>query len=228
MTLPPRLGVVVGLAAEARLAAAIVGPGLIAASGATVQGAQAAAETLVARGATHLLSFGFAAGLDPLLRPGTVLLPREVIVDSMKIPSDRALAALFEPAGSGLAVSFAPLLHSDVLVGERSDKAALRATTGCASLDMESGAVARVARDAGRPFAVLRTICDPASTTLPPAARVPLRSDGALDTLGVTRSILSRPTQLLALIRLGRDARHAHAALCVCIDRTRSTTGAIR
>ncbi|MCQ8279208.1 hypothetical protein NFI95_12210 [Acetobacteraceae bacterium KSS8] len=226
MTLPPGLGVVVGLATEARLAAAIARPHLIVASGATPQGADAAAKALVARGATHLLSFGFAAGLDPLLGPGSLLLPREVVVDGIAIASDDSLTALFAPETSDAAAIYSPLLHSDTLVGEREEKASLHATSRCASLDMESGAVARVARAAGLPFAVLRTVCDPADTSLPPAARVSLKPDGTLDKVGVARSILFHPAQLPALIRLGRDARRAHLALQVHVTRARHLPGA--
>ena len=213
--MPAGLGVVVGLKAEARLAARIASPARIAISGATASGARLAAAQLIAQGATHLLSFGYAAGLDATIRPGTLLLPAEVVVDGQSFATDASLAARF---GDGVS---APLLHSAVLVAERAGKASLRLRTGCVALDMESGAVALAARAAGLPFAVVRAVCDPAGTTLPPAARLALRPGGGVDLAGVAWSILRRPWQLPALIRLGGDMRRARTGLRDCLARVR-------
>ena len=72
-------GIVVGLAAEARVARPLGWP--IAIGGGTVAGAEAAAERLVREGVTALVSFGIAGGLDPALRPGTIVVPQEVLMD---------------------------------------------------------------------------------------------------------------------------------------------------
>jgi hopanoid-associated phosphorylase len=202
-----RLGIVVGLDGEARLARRLGASVLVGISGATAHGASRAAAELVAAGATHLLSFGLAAGLDPSFRAGDVLVPARVVADGTAHDTDPVLRTML---GAG---STAPLLHSDVLVSDRAAKAALWAASGCGSLDMESGAVARAAAAAGLPFAVLRAVCDPAGRTLPPAAGVPLRADGRLQGWAILRSILRRPGQLPALIALGRDAGRATTAL---------------
>jgi len=204
---PMRLGIVVGLDGEARLARRLGPSVLVGISGATAHGASRAAAGLVAAGATHLLSFGLAAGLDPSFRAGDVLVPAQVVADGTAYDTDPALRAMLGPG------SAASLLHSDVLVSHRAAKAVLWAGSGCGSLDMESGAVARAAGTAGLPFAVLRAVCDPAGRTLPPAACVPLRSDGRLQPWAILRSILRRPGQLPGLIALGRDAGRATAAL---------------
>jgi hopanoid-associated phosphorylase len=201
------LGVVVGLEAEAVLARRLGASVRIAISGATADGASRAAGQLLEQGASHLLSFGLAGGLDPVLRAGILLVPERVRVEGQDVACDRALQALL---GSGHA---APLLHSDVLVTEVAEKAALFARTGCGSLDMESGAVARVARAAGLPFAVLRAVCDRAARALPPAACLPLHPDGRLRAGAITASVLRHPAQLPALLALGRDAARARTAL---------------
>lgn len=202
-----RLGIVVGLEAEARLVRRL-GPLIrIAISGATAAGAARAAGELVAHGASHLLSVGLAGGLDPALRAGDLLVPAQVVAGDMRLDADPALRALLGP---GLA---APLLHSDVLVGDPVAKAALLAASGCASLDMESGALARAAAEAGLPFAVLRAVCDPAGRALPPAARIPLHPDGRLQARALLGSILRQPGQLPGLLALGRDASRATTML---------------
>ena len=72
-----RIGVVTGLAAEA---ATLPGDDLrIALSAAEPARAAHAADAMIAGGARLLLSYGFAAGLDPQLGPGTLLLPEAVV-----------------------------------------------------------------------------------------------------------------------------------------------------
>ncbi len=200
------LGIVVGLHAEARLLRLY--PSLrVAVGAATAAGAARAAAELVSAGATHLLSFGLAAGLDPALAAGRLLLPAEVVAGARRHRADPALRRWLGEGCDG------PLLHSEALVAAPAAKAALHDASGCVALDMESGAVAQAAEAAGLPFAVLRAVCDPAARTLPPAACVPLRADGRLDGARVAASILRRPGQLPELLALGRDAARARAAL---------------
>ena len=72
-----RIGVVTGLAAEA---ATLPGDELrIAFSAAEPARAAQAVDAMIASGARLLLSYGFAAGLDPQLGPGTLLLPEAVV-----------------------------------------------------------------------------------------------------------------------------------------------------
>lgn len=201
------LGVVVGLNAEAKLARRLFPGALVGISGATRAGADRAVSGLVAKGATRLLSFGLAAGLDPALRPGDLLVPDAILVDGRHLATDPSLRSLLGPGSTG------PLLHSDVLVASSTAKADLLARTGCRSLDMESGPVALAAEAAGLPFAVLRAVCDPAERTLPPAACVALQPDGTLQIVNLLRSILRQPSQIAALLALGRDAGRAKTAL---------------
>ena len=72
-----RIGVITGLAAEA---ATLPDEGLrIAVSAANSTRAAQAADAMIADGATLLVSYGLAAGIDPRLGPGTLLLPESVI-----------------------------------------------------------------------------------------------------------------------------------------------------
>jgi adenosylhomocysteine nucleosidase len=89
----------------------------------------------------------------------------------------------------------------------------LSARTGASAVDLESGAVARVAARHRLPFAVLRAVCDPAQRSLPPAALAALNSEGAIRTLSVLGSIVARPWQIPALLRLALDAALARHAL---------------
>jgi adenosylhomocysteine nucleosidase len=80
-------------------------------------------------------------------------------------------------------------------------------------VDLESGAVARVALAHGLPFAVLRAVADPAERNLPPAALLALDGAGRIGILRVLGSVFGNPGQILGLLALARDAAAARRAL---------------
>ena len=201
----PSPTIIVGLAAEARIARALGWP--IAIGGGSYEGAVAATERAVRDGASALVSFGLAGGLDPTLRPGMLLVPTEILTDDRRIAADVSLRIRL---GSGVAT---PMLGARGIAASAAAKRALFATTGAAGLDLESGAVAQVAQAHGLPFAVLRAICDPAGRDLPQAALIALDHHGAIGIGRVIASIITRPWQLPALLRLARDAHAARLSL---------------
>ncbi len=201
----PPYGIVTGLAAEARIAAPL--GGLVRAGGGTPWGAELAAEALVAEGATALISFGLAGGLDPEFRPGAIIVPIAVVEAGRIRATSQALSDRLGGFFGGM------LCAESEIVVTAADKQALAQATLCGAVDLESGAVARVAERHGIPFAVLRAICDPAERDLPPAALAALDAKGAIAASRIALSILRNPFQLPGLIALGRDAARAKRAL---------------
>jgi hopanoid-associated phosphorylase len=131
----------------------------------------------VASGATGLISFGIAGGLDPKLAPGTVLLPEMVHTETGETFATHAewrhrLQAQIPNARAGA------IYASSAVISRVVDKQRLFDRTGAAAVDMESGAVARAAAQAGIPFVVLRSIADPAHRSLPQAAIGGLNDEG--------------------------------------------------
>ncbi|RFD20854.1 hypothetical protein DY926_03660 [Komagataeibacter melaceti] len=206
-----RLGIVVGMEAEASLIRPFLPHARFGLSGATLSGARQAVLDLLEGGVDALLSFGLAAGLDPALAPGTVVIPRHVMVNGERLAASPALLAWLGAERAD--VVGGDLLHSDVIVTDARRKTALFSQTGCVALDMESGVVAEMASMRKVPFAALRVVCDPADRTLPPAAMVALRPDGSLAVGALIRSIACNPLQIPALIRVGRDAGAARNAV---------------
>ena len=200
-----QIGLVVGLTAEARLARRLGAP--VAVGGGDAAGARRAAEHLVARGVTGLVSFGLAGGLDPALPAGTLLVPRAVRLDDRLVPVDAALARALG------GTSAHTILCGTTVAATPADKALLWRATGCAAIDLETGAVAAVAQRHGLPFAVLRAICDPAGRKLPPAALAAITARGTIGIGRVLASLLAHPRQLPALLTLARDAAAARRAL---------------
>jgi adenosylhomocysteine nucleosidase len=210
-------GFVVGLAAEARIAARFGFP--VQAGGGTPEGAEAAATRLVGQGATALVSFGLAGGLDPALRPGAVIIPSVVLADGVARHADALLAQRF----GGLTVHTI-LAGSAVAVGA-AEKRRLHAATQAHAIDLESGAVATIAAKHGLPFIVVRAICDPAERDLPPAALIALNPDGGIGLWGVLQSVAAQPRQIPDLLALARDAAQARRALIQVAERFQAAAG---
>lgn len=199
------------MSAEARIAARSGFP--VAVGGGTAAGAEAAATRLIGQGVTALVSFGLAGGLDPMLRPGLVVVPSAVLADGARLLADGAVAGRF----GGLTGHV--LLAGTAVVADAAAKAALFRSTGAAAVDLESGAVASVALAHGLAFAVVRAICDPAERDLPPAALVALDSAGAIGLIRVARCVIGQPGQIPGLLALSRDAARARRALIGVIAR---------
>jgi adenosylhomocysteine nucleosidase len=197
-----RIGIVVGLRAEARIARRA--GWLVAIGGGTPAGAESAARTLVAQGVTALVSFGLAGGLDPALQAGDVVVPSYLLADGARLPTD---PTLFGRADGRT------LLCGETAVASAAEKRHLFEMTGAVAVDLESGAVARVALEHGLRFAALRAICDPAGRSLPRAALVALDARGGIGVLRVLRSLAVRPDQLPMLLALARDAASARRSL---------------
>ncbi|HET6519817.1 MAG TPA: hypothetical protein VFG47_08345 [Geminicoccaceae bacterium] len=216
------VGVITGSAVEAgclpRTAAARFEPRrvLVFCSGADPLRAEAGAVELINNGATALVSFGLAAGLAPIIRPGEVLVAESVVTpDGEKVYTDdgwrRSLLSYLGGPGNGC--RSVRLAGSDHLLGSDREKRRLFRATGAGAVDMESHAVAAVAREMGVPFLAVRAVADPVERSLPSAAFSALRSNGATNYLGLARHLVIRPWELPAFMQLVQDSRLGLAAL---------------
>ncbi len=229
------IGVITGLRAEARCLRGLAVT--VACSGARPGRARTEAARLLAEGAPGLVSFGFAAGLDPELQPGDLVLATDVVLpDGRHLPADaawrgRLVAAL---AAAGVAARLGPVAGTDRLLASPGQKQALLQATGALAADMESHAVAELASAAARPFIVVRAISDAADQSLPEAATRFLGPAGRIRPAGLL-GVIARPRELGALVGLGlqtrralrmlhRVARIAGGALEDAIDRPRPAT----
>lgn len=200
---------VTGLTFEARIAA---GPGVVTVcGGGHLQRLEADLMAAVGRGCRGIVSFGIAGGLAGHLEPGACIVARSIVTHADRFDSHLEWS-------SHLLQNIAGAIHADIAgvtapVCTPDDKLTLGRATGSVAVDMESLLCATIARTHGLPFAAIRVVADPSHRALPPAARINLLPGGKPDMPAVMRSVVGRPQQIAALVRVGLDTRAARAAL---------------
>lgn len=208
--------VLTGLRAEARIVAGV--PKVRAVAGG---GNAARAERLlgqgIAQGATGILSFGVAAGLEPGKRSGSCLIASEVIHGDTRYATEPNWTARLQ-AALGFA-ELGSIAGVDRPLQGQAEKVALRAETGAKASDMESHIAARVAAEQALPFAALRVIADPADRSVPGAAFAAMAEDGGINIRAMLMELARSPRDVLAMLRLSADMWRAMAALFRCRDR---------
>ena len=218
------VGVVAALDAEARTLgtamrrsdglSALRGGELLAVSGMGGRLAAAASRRLVEAGASRLMSFGLAGGLDPSLRAGSIVLPCEVVsrAGARFLTSIEWRERLGLAIGNTRPVVGGKLLGSAQSIDAVADKSAAFRDTGAVAVDMESLAIAEVAADARVPFVALRAIVDTALDALPGAVVAASRG-GQVNVPRLIAGLAAAPLDLRALIRLARRYRAAMRSL---------------
>ena len=209
-----RVGVVVGLAAEARIARPL--GWRVAIGGGTASGALTAAQGLIDEGSDALVSFGLAGGLDPALRPGALIVPCAVIVDEVRFPTDPGLSRMLG------GVTPHTVVGADAIAVGVEDKRRLHCRTSAAAVDLESGSVARIA-DSAR-HAIRRAARNLRSGRTQPCLRWrwPHSTRAASSACGASSPHLPHGlAQLPALLALAVDAAAARRSL---VERVRQIT----
>jgi len=217
---PHTVGIVAALSQEARsLSPRLPEPGavggigehlLIAVSGIGPSRARLAAQALVAKGASALMSWGVAAALVPELKSGTVLLPRSVFAaDGVSMPVDAPWHDRMFKTGT---FDVRPIAHARSVLTS-ADKRVLAEQLPAVAADMESAAVGRVAQESRVPFAIVRAIADEAHMRVPGWLTNCLDEDVRIRILAIGSQLFRNPLDAAALVLLARAFTKASAAL---------------
>jgi len=219
---PARLGIVTGLRFEARIVRTAAtalhrAPPLLACAGPGFDRARTAALDLIGQGATHLLSFGVAGGLDPALGAGsTIVATRFVRADGSSLAGD---AAWGQQLAHGLAgTRLGDVADSFSVLVDAASKSALFAATKASIADMESYGIATAAVEKGVSCAAIRVVSDRAQHGMPSSALKGMNPDGSVNGFGSLLEILLKPWQLPALIRMAEGTRIAQKRLYTLAD----------
>lgn len=167
--------------------------------------ARLAANALLTAGADALVSWGSAAGLDPALSSGTLLLP-----EAVKMPGgihyrvDRGWREnVRKRLNGGLAFAEGAIAFTPSILRCLEEKASLFRSMRALAADMESGAVAEVARQKNKPFLVVRAVSDPAGMVMPKLILRETDGWGHIRLAGLMRAVFRNPVELISLLRLG-------------------------
>ena len=219
------LGIVAPLTSEARSLTSqpiraggpvqLPGGTLLKIAGIGAEKALAAAEFLVAEGATALLSWGSGGGLRPNLSPGNLILPKTIIdLQERGLIADEAWHnRLYRRLSSHLPIHVEPLAQSPTVLTTPVEKLDFFKQNAAIAVDMESGSVAEVASKANLPFMAIRAIVDTSDMTIPLSGLTAIDEYGGLRPMHLLGSLLRRPADLLLLNQLRRNFTAARTTL---------------
>lgn len=112
-----------------------------------------------------VVGFGFAGGLAKSGKRGELVIPTDVRWEGkQEMPTEWLRMSL---AANGSGEIWRRLITVTEVVSSRPEKAALYAATDAEAVDMESGVWGKVCRERKIPWAIVRTILDPADESLP-------------------------------------------------------------
>lgn len=127
---------------------------------------------------------------------------------------------VIDPWPDGFASSAAQpgkIICSDVIVCSAQDKQNLYTQHGAQVVEMESKYVKAEADRVGARFIHIRSVLDTANDILPPQTGRWLASDGRLRPGGIAGTVLRHPSQIGALMALGRQTKHSLATLSIVV-----------
>jgi adenosylhomocysteine nucleosidase len=146
--------------------------------------------------ATALISTGYAGGLAAPAARGVIV-----------VDTDSSLFAAQPPAIRGR------IADSQTMVATPEARARLAAATGAVAVDMESAAIARVAKERGIPFAAIRVITDGPEDTMVIDWDRYRRPDGSMRTTAAVLSALRTTRGMAELLRLWYSSSEATRVL---------------
>ena len=175
--------------------------------------ARKAATRLQAEGSTSLVSFGVAGALDSKLHPGDLVLPESIYNERLLPVSLTWRDRVQECMPSHLHVIGGKLATSNKVLTSLTEKREFAKITGACAVDLESGAIAEVAKNSDIPFLAIRAISDPIEFSPPSSLLGAVNPDGSANLSKIISLLLKRSVTLSTLLRLAREVRIARSTL---------------
>ncbi|MBI1314166.1 5'-methylthioadenosine nucleosidase [bacterium] len=161
-----------------------------------------------------VLSCGFSGALLPEMQIGQIVMANS-IVDQHGQELRQTLNAASNPAG-GLYVG--RILTADEMIRTVDEKRELAEKHGAIAVDLESLAVAQIARERHKNFMAIRVISDDMSADLPPEVLSVVGSTGAIRFGAALGSLVKRPESAKEMWHLRGNAKAAAESLATFLD----------
>ena len=177
---------------------------LVYCSGTGPDNAKKASQYLINKGASRLISWGCAAALAPELRPGDLVLADSLCSEQQEqLPLSSSWLQFTHQHLSALTPLLGLLAESSTLVARSEDKKIRYQQSSAIALDMESIAIAKIARQNNLPMLVIRCIADPVTMSLPNAVAHAMNTEGDVALGKLLSHLFLHPSELPNLIKLG-------------------------
>lgn len=190
-------------------------------SGMGAWNAHHAAHRLLQKGVTGLVSWGSAGALCPSLRAGHLILPDRIVgaTGDVYLSHPDWRERLLQTLATDLAITQGTLVESLGAVASISDKRTLHTGSGAVAVDMESAAIAAVAKTASLPFMVIRAIADTADMALPSSVIHATNAQGFVSIPKLLMHTAFRPAEWKELKQLNTAFSAAHKTLGIVTAR---------
>jgi len=166
------------------------------------------------------ISSGLAGALQAGLVPGDIIAPQVLIAENKygDVPSDQLTvdAGLRKQALAGGALAANCLFTTDRVFVKASHKQ--DCSSRAQSVDMESFDIVKQANAWGARSVVVRAISDTAEEDLPINFNLTLSKKNQISLMKVMRELTKNPMALPALLRFGKQSRHAAQRLASFLD----------
>ncbi len=184
-------------------------------SGMGAQRAQTAAKLLLQRGATALLSWGIAGALDDKLSLGNLILPKIILSadGEASTVTQNWHEHLYRHLAGRFTIHLEPLVETKKVASTALHKQALHTDFGAIATDMESAALARLAKEASVPFLAIRAISDTAQMAIPKQLLKVVNSIGDLPRQHILTGVILNPRDWLVIAKFAWGVHAAQTSL---------------
>lgn len=184
-------------------------------SGIGYESALIAAEKLAALKVKALISWGVAGAIDSSVNSGDVILATSIINQANRylIPETWISRVSKHLLQSNQRVFSGDIVSSKEICASAEDKLHLSQQTGALGVDMESGAIAEIAKTNSLDFIVIRTISDNVDTSIPEAVLKHTNNLGQPRVFKFLLCCLLKPNQIRELLKLASGYKQGLTSL---------------
>ena len=220
-----KIGIVVAMASEAKALENKIGqffgeiPFTVRVTSPGLKYAEKAARQLLSEGHDFLISWGVSGALNPSLEPGTLLISQQVTtISDQTLEFTGDLGKRISDGLKPLNPILGRITSTEKPVISPAEKFKLRNISNADAVDMESAAVAKIAKKNNCDFLSIRSIVDSASFEIPSSALAGIDSQHNRVMLQVIKQLACRPKELKNMIQLSFHFRKALKTLSSCAN----------